>query len=149
MNVLKIYSYFLKSLTRQNFLLNLIMTLDDSLAVYLIYQWGNLQKQEMEKTIELSLIFWIFSNSCGFDLLFLNDDSFKKNISIFCFSENTLEKINFNVIFPELCENFFFILGGRLTDIDLEETLSFVFEFNKFMMYESLVNFVLEPYFEN
>ena len=125
------------------------MTLDDALAVYLIYQWGNKQVEELEKTVELSILFWIFANSCGFDLLFLYDEAYKKNISIFSFSENTLEKINFNQIFPEICENFFFILGGRMTDVDLDENLNFIFDFNKFMMYESLVNFVLEPHFEN
>lgn len=151
LNVIKIYSFFLKSLTKQNFLLNLIMTLDDALAVYIIYQWGNIQLEELEKNIELCILFWVFSNSCGFDLLFLNDDQNqnKKNINIFSFSENTLEKINFNQIFPDLCENFFLIIGGRLTDIDLDETLNFIFDFNKFMIYESLLNFVLEPYFEN
>lgn len=125
------------------------MTLDDALAVYIIYQWGNVQMNDLEKTVELSLLFWIFSNSCGFDLLFLFDENYKKNINIFSFSENTLEKINFNQIFPEICENFFFILGGRLTNIDLDEMLNFIFDFNKFMMYESLVNFVLEPRFDN
>jgi len=148
-NVNKIYCYFLKSLTKQNFLLNLIMTLDDALAIYIIYQWGNIQIAEFEKSVELTLLFWIFANSCGFDLLFMHDDKLKINLSIFSFSENTLEKINFKTIFPDICENFFFVLGGRLTDIDLDETLNFIFDFNKFMMYESLVNFVLEPHLDN
>lgn len=148
-NVIKIYSFFLKSLTKQNFLLNLIMTLDDALAVYIIYQWGNSQIEELEKTVELSLLFWILANSCGFDLLFLKDESFKKNINIYSFSENTMEKIYFSQIFPEICENFFFLLGGKLINIELDEILNFIFEFNKFMMYESLLNFMLEPHIDN
>jgi len=122
------------------------MTLNDALAVYLIYQWGNMQSADFEKIVELSILFWIFSNSCGFDILFLNDEALKENIFSNSFSENTLERINFNQIFPEICENFFFILGGRLTSVDLDEILNFIFDFNKFMMYESLVNFLLEPH---
>ena len=65
------------------------------------------------------------------------------------FTQFTLDKINFKKVFPNLCENFFFFFSGRILDIDIEESLNFISEFNRFLMYESLLNYVLEPFYEN
>jgi hypothetical protein len=128
------------------------MTLDDALSVYLIYLFSISFPEDYEKNLELCLLFWVFSNSSGFE--FMEEETEEYNLIIdsengnLGFSQFVLEEIKFKKIFPNLCEYFFFLFSTRIEGIDTEEILNFISEFNKFLMYESLLNYILEPFYE-
>lgn len=129
------------------------MTIDDALATFLIYFYGLSLPNEFEKILELSLIFWIFSNSCGFDLTGSNNINLEDCLDSFDFEGLNFSQIQLNVIkikkiFPDLCENYFFFFCERLEGIEINDLLNFISEFNKFMMYENLLNYLLEPFYE-
>jgi hypothetical protein len=129
------------------------MTLDDAISVYLINLFGICDAEDFEKNLELCLIFWLFANSCGFSFIKEETEEYNHIKEKLCgdlsFTEFVLELINFKKIFPKLSENFFFLFSLRLEGIDIEEILDFIIDFNKFLMYENILNYILEPFCED
>ena len=77
------------------------MNIDDALAVFIIYQWGISIPEEIDKTLEICLIFWIFCNSNGFQI-FQENNGMEIYLEDVYFTQQILERINLSKIFPML-----------------------------------------------